>query len=204
MLCVSISSRSSNDSGPSGSSSASPAWGRIGTAFVMSTLLLLSTGCTLMQKDASQPREIQAGTVSVTTSNPESFTPVPSAQKESKTARRAWVEALCEHIADRIAEALPDGERAEVNITDIRRVAPMAGTSNVPGEARGSHEVVPPRITLTFKRLSAKGKVVQTASRTLQDTSLQLKGRRYENDPLRYEKALVDDWVAREFGVLGK
>ena len=77
---------------------------------------------------------------------------------------------------------------------DIRRATAMSGAS--------SHEVVPPRISLTFKRLSAKGKVVQTASRTLQDNALQLKGRRYENDPLRYEKALVDDWVTKEFGAV--
>lgn len=196
MLCVSISAGSI----PFPSWRAPSAWGRMGTAFVMSTVLLLSTGCTLMQKDPAQPREIQAGTVSVTTANPDSFTPVPSAQKESKAARRAWVEALCEHMADRIAEALRDGERAEVNISDIRRATAMPGTSSVPGEARSSQDVVPPRIVLTFKRLSAKGKVVQTASRTLQDTALQLKGRRYESDPLRYEKALVDDWVAKEFG----
>ncbi|QIL82134.1 DUF3016 domain-containing protein [Diaphorobacter sp. HDW4A] len=172
------------------------AWGRLGTAFVMSALLLvLSTGCSLMQKDPAQPREVQAGTVSVTTANPDSFTPVPSAQRESKAARRAWVEALSEHLADRVAEALPNGERAEVHVSDIRRATAMTGASQ---------EVVPPRIVLTFKRLSPKGKVVQSASRTLQDTSLQLKGRRYENDPLRYEKALVDDWVTREFTVAGK
>ena len=43
---------------------------------------------------------------------------------------------------------------------------------------------------------------MQTATRTLQDNALQLKGRRYENDPLRYEKALVDDWVTKEFGAV--
>lgn len=191
MLCVSMSAASHH----SFESGRVPSfWGRIGTAFVMSTMLLLASGCSIMQKDPAQPREVQAGTVSVTTANPDSFTPVPSTKKESKAERRAWVEALSEHMADRIAEALRDGERAEVNIADIRRATAMSGAS--------SHEVVPPRISLTFKRLSAKGKVVQTASRTLQDNALQLKGRRYENDPLRYEKALVDDWVTKEFGAV--
>ena len=191
MLCVSMSAASHH----SFESGRVPSfWGRIATAFVMSTMLLLASGCSIMQKDPAQPREVQAGTVSVTTANPDSFTPVPSAKKESKAERRAWVEALSEHMADRIAEALRDGERAEVNIADIRRATAMLGAS--------SHEVVPPRISLTFKRLSAKGKVVQTASRTLQDNALQLKGRRYENDPLRYEKALVDDWVTKEFGAV--
>ena len=191
MLCVSMSAASHHSFA---SGRVPSVWGRLGTAFVMSTLLLLASGCSIMQKDPAQPREVQAGTVSVTTANPDSFTPVAAAQKESKAARRAWVEALSEHMADRIAEALRDGERAEVNISDIRRATAMSGAS--------SQDVVPPRIALTFKRLSAKGKVVQTASRTLQDNALQLKGRRYENDPLRYEKALVDDWVTKEFGAV--
>ena len=191
MLCVSMSAASHHSFA---SGRVPSVWGRIGTAFVMSTVLLLASGCSIMQKDPAQPREVQAGTVSVTTANPDSFTPVPSAKKESKAERRAWVEALSEHMADRIAEALRDGERAEVYISDIRRATAMSGAS--------SQDVVPPRIALTFKRLSAKGKVVQTASRTLQDNALQLKGRRYENDPLRYEKALVDDWVTKEFGAV--
>ena len=196
MLCVSMSAASTTTSSFSQRCAlrAPSVLGRLGTAFVMSTLLLLASGCSIMQKDPAQPREVQAGTVSVTTANPDSFTPVPSAKKESKAERRAWVEALSEHMADRIAEALRDGERAEVNISDIRRATAMSGAS--------SQDVVPPRIALTFKRLSAKGKVVQTASRTLQDNALQLKGRRYENDPLRYEKALVDDWVTKEFGAV--
>lgn len=41
---------------------------------------------------------------------------------------------------------------------------------------------------------------MQSASRTLQDTSLQLKGRRYAGQPLGYEMAMVDDWVGKEFG----
>ena len=184
------------ESNAADSPAAAPAWGRFGAALVTSALLLvLSTGCTLMQKEPAQPREVQAGTVSVTTANPDSFTPVPAAQRETKAARRAWVESLSEHLADRVAEALTSGERAEIHISDIRRAPALSGANQ---------EVVPPRIALTYKRLSPKGKVVQSAARTLQDTSLQLKGRRYEGDPLRYEKALVDDWVTREFAAVSK
>lgn len=167
---------------------------RVGAAILASAaVLLLATGCGTFSKDESQPREILAGTVSVTTSNPDAFTPVPSPVRETKAARREWVEKLCEHMADRIAAALPEGERAEVNISDIRRAVAMpAGGS--------AQEIVPPRIALSFKRLSPKGKVMQSASRTLQDTSLQLKGRRYAGQPLGYEMAMVDDWVGKEFG----
>ncbi len=175
-------------------------WGRWGAMCVVSAgLLLMASGCTMLQKDPAQPREVKAGTVSVTTDNPASFTPVASERRDTKAERRAWVEKISEHFADRVAEALPDGERAEINISDIRRASVMSMSDSAAGEARTRQEVVPPRIVLTFRRFSSKGKVVQAASRTLQDQALQLKGRRYADDPLRYEKALVDDWVEKEF-----
>lgn len=182
----------------------SATWLRLGAVFVATAVLLLASGCTLLKKDAEEPRDIQAGTVSVTTANPATFTPAPGEVAESKAARAAWVEALCEHIADKIAASLPDGERVEVRISDIRRVAAMPGAGRTSSSSSNSSEpggqdVVPPRIVLSFKRLSPKGKVLQTASRTLQDSSLQLKGRRYTGDKLRYEKALVDDWVSKDF-----
>ena len=183
----------------------SATWLRLGAVFVATAVLLLASGCTLLKKDAEEPRDIQAGTVSVTTANPSTFTPAPGEVAESKAARAAWVEALCEHIADKIAASLPDGERVEVRISDIRRVAAMPGagrtssSSSSSSSEPGGQDVVPPRIVLSFKRLSPKGKVLQTASRTLQDSSLQLKGRRYTGDKLRYEKALVDDWVSKDF-----
>lgn len=170
-------------------------WERAGAALVMSLALLLAGGCTVFRKDASQPGDVEAGTVSVTTGHPDSFTPVPASARESKADRRRWIEKLCEHLADRVAEALPQGERAEVDISDIRRAAPMTASGS-------AQDVVPPRIALSFKRLSPGGKVVQSASRVLQDTSLQLNGRRYAGDSLGYEKALVDEWVNREFGAL--
>ena len=183
----------------------SATWQRLGAVFVATAVLLLASGCTLLKKDAEEPRDIQAGTVSVTTANPSTFTPAPGEVAESKAARAAWVEALCEHIADKIAASLPDGERVEVRISDIRRVAAMPGAGRTSSSSSsnssepGGQDVVPPRIVLSFKRLSPKGKVLQTASRTLQDSSLQLKGRRYTGDKLRYEKALVDDWVSKDF-----
>lgn len=178
----------------------SATWQRLGAVFIATAVLLLASGCTLLKKDAEEPRDIQAGTVSVTTANPATFTPAPGEVAESKAARAAWVEALCEHIADKIAASLPDGERVEVRISDIRRVAAMPGAARTTsGSEPAGQDVVPPRIVLSFKRLSPKGKVLQTASRTLQDSSLQLKGRRYTGDKLRYEKALVDDWVSKDF-----
>ena len=183
----------------------SATWQRLGAVFIATAVLLLASGCTLLKKDAEEPRDIQAGTVSVTTANPATFTPAPGETAESKAARAAWVEALCEHIADKIAASLPDGERVEVRISDIRRVAAMPGAGRTSSSSSsnssepGGQDVVPPRIVLSFKRLSPKGKVLQTASRTLQDSSLQLKGRRYTGDKLRYEKALVDDWVSKDF-----
>lgn len=167
-------------------------WSRLAAMVLLCGLLVLAAGCTAPPKSRNSPaHNVAPGTVSVTTENPDAFTPPPGKDRDRKAVRAAWVQSLSEYMADRLAEVLPEGERAEVHISDIRRA--------VRAQAAGAHDVVPPRIVLNYKRLTAKGKVIKSASRTLQDSSLQLKGQGKADDPLRYEKALIDDWVTREF-----
>ena len=65
----------------------SATWLRLGAVFVATAVLLLASGCTLLKKDAEEPRDIQAGTVSVTTANPATFTPAPGEVAESKVSQ---------------------------------------------------------------------------------------------------------------------
>ena len=157
--------------------------------------VLLSAGCAQLQNQTPQP--VTPGTVSVTTADPDGFTHSPGMVRESRAARKAWVTQLSEHVADRLAEALPVGDTAEVRITDVRRAGSLEPTRG--GDVRVVTDMYPPRIALTFEIRSADEKLMQSGVRTLQDSSFQLRGRAHDGDPLRYEKALIDDWVSKEF-----
>ncbi|SFE25649.1 DUF3016 domain-containing protein [Paracidovorax konjaci] len=142
-----------------------------------------------------------AGIVSVTYDDPARFSDARQGAPESPRARRAWVNALCLHLSEGAAAALPEGQRLEVRITDVQRAGgfePARGAQA--GQVRIVRDVYPPRIDLEFKRLGADGTVLQSGRRTLRDPAFMERGARGANDPLRYEKNLLDDWVRREFG----
>ena len=159
-------------------------------------LVLALAGCA-----SHPPANPPSGTVSVTHADPAGFSEARNAPQESERARQAWIDALSQHLAERAARALPEGERLEVHITDIQRAGgfePWRGPQAA--QLRMVRDIYPPRIVLEFKRLAPDGRVLQAGSRTLRDTAFMMRPDLYPNDPLRHEKALLDDWVRKELG----
>jgi len=155
---------------------------------------------------ASMPPRVRKGPpppgiVSVTTADPAGFSDARNGPREPDRARRAWVDALCMHLSERAAAALPEGQTLEVRLVDVQRAGgfePARGPQA--GQVRVVRDIYPPRIVLEFKRLAANGTVLQSGRRELSDPAFMERGARGGADPLRYEKGLIDDWVRREFG----
>lgn len=172
--------------------------------------LILASACALAAcanpgggrpADPQERAGVAAGTVSVTYDEPAGFSDAREGGHESDAARRAWLDALCEHLSERAAAALPTGQHLEVHITDVKRAGgfePWRGPQAA--HLRVVRDVYPPRIDLRFKRLAADGSVLQTGSRQLRDAAFMMRPNRYADDRLRFEKTLVDDWVEQEFG----
>jgi hypothetical protein len=59
--------------------------------------------------------------------------------------------------------------------------------------------VYPTRLTMEFKLLDADGKVVSEGTRRLQHTGYWMTSALPANDPLRYDKEMINDWIRREF-----
>src|SRR5690606_39529257 len=94
------------------------------------------------------------------------------------------------------------GQRLEVTSTDIERAGnfePWQGMRT--DHVRYMRDIYPPRISLDFTLTGVDGGVIAQGSRDLTDLSY-LRGhpRARDNDPLRFEKQLLDDWLRREFG----
>jgi len=67
------------------------------------------------------------------------------------------------------------------------------------GNTRIIGPVNPPRIDLRFRLVGSDGRAVKEGTRTLTDQAfLQALTAYHRSDPLRYEKALLDDWIARD------
>lgn len=105
---------------------------------------------------------------------------------------------LARHIESRAAPQLAAGERLEVTVTQLDRAGAQEPWHGRTGDARIVRNVYPARIDLRFRLTAPDGSVRTQGERQLRDPSFAAGAAAYGNDPLRYEKALLDSWLARE------
>ena len=98
-------------------------------------------------------------------------------------------QVLQRHVQERVAGLLAAGEELSVEIVDIDRAGSFEARSPQLSTVRIVRDIYPARIVLRFKGS------IQTL------TGLPVAGAaRYGNDALRYERALLDDWLERIIG----
>ena len=111
-----------------------------------------------------------------------------------------YLDTLASHLKRIAPKHLAPGMKLEVTFTDID----LAGDF-VPGDARSQDvriikEIYIPRQKLMFKLVDESGQVVAEGERRLSDlnfmNNISLIGR---NEPLFHDKALLSDWIAKEF-----
>ena len=151
--------------------------------------------------DPQAPRALPAeGPVQVQWTDPAQFTELRHSRNRWDAERGDWVEDLAEHLRKQASKQLPEGQKLDVTITDIKRAGdyePWHGPNL--DEVRIKRDIYPPRISLQFTLTDANGLVIDQGERKLSDTGYLLNSSLPNNtDPLRYEKRLLNDWVRRE------
>lgn len=154
--------------------------------------------------DPDAPRALpEQGPVSVHWENPAQFSDIRYSRNTMESRRGNWVEQLATHLRERAQKRLPAGERLDVNLTDIQRAGnyePWRGMQF--NDTRFIRDIYPPRITLTVSRTGVDGTVIAQGERKLSDPGFMM-GSTSGSDPLRYEKELLDRWLARELAAPG-
>lgn len=126
----------------------------------------------------------------------EKFTDLGNHRFSSERVRAAYLEELRAHLVARIAPRLAAGQQVVVSVTDVD----MAGEFEPSRPStRVIRDLYAPRIDLAF-RVTSGGAFVREGERKLRDQMFVAQAATYGEDPLRYEKALLDRWVEREFG----
>jgi len=151
--------------------------------------------------DPNAPRSLpEEGPVSVRWDDPAKFSELRGSQNRHEAARGDWVTDIARYLRKQAERALPEGERLDVAIVDIRRAGnyePWHGFEY--RDVRIMRELYWPQIEIAVKRTGADDSVVVERAYTLSDPSyLGSAMRASEGDPLRYEKAMIDRWVRRE------
>jgi class 3 adenylate cyclase len=168
-------------------------------ARLLLTLLLgLSAGALRSADQAAAP----ATRVTVVFDHPEKFTDLKAGDSDEDNERgaRDFLPQLKEHLEGEAGRLLGPGQKLTVTFTDIDLAGayePWRGPQF--SDVRIIKDIYPPRLVLTFVLTGADGKVLKQGPRQLSDMAFLLRiTRAFRDDPLRYEKELLDDWLATE------
>lgn len=150
--------------------------------------------------DPAAPRSLASdGPVQVDWTDPAQFSDIRFSGNRWEAARGNWVQQLAKHLQTRASAQLPPGETLQVTFTDIKRAGqfePWRGPNLQ--DTRIVREIYPPLIELTFTRADAQGNVIDQGERRLRDSGFMMGASTMSNDPLRFEKRMLDDWLRRE------
>lgn len=112
-----------------------------------------------------------------------------------------WQKALSESLRKRADLVLPPGQVLRVTVEDIKLAGdfePWRGPDAQ--DIRYLKDIYPPRATLRWTLTDAHGTTIREGQSKLSDLGyLQRLPSTIANDPLRYDKRMLDDWVEKEF-----
>jgi len=140
-----------------------------------------------------------AGTLSLRFIQPAHYTDaIYSASLTEDRARETVQRELGRHL-EQLAGRLPPDTTLEVEVTDIDlagRIDPLPWRGGT--EVRVVRPVDWPRMAMRYTLRQGERILVRNNDEKLADMNFQSSATRYSNgDPLRYEKAMLDDWFDR-------
>jgi hypothetical protein len=140
------------------------------------------------------------GQVAVVYEHPEKFTDVGRsyfATAQDRAINLTWIR---EHLERWGAANLPAGQTLTLTITDIDLAGEFEHWRGPRFDrVRTYRDVFPPRFALRFALADATGAVLREGQRDLTNTDYLVRSTLRSEDPLRYDKTLLDQWLAREF-----
>lgn len=130
---------------------------------------------------------------------PQKFTDVKDSSM-GDADRTTYLEQIRDHLLEQAKYHVPEGHKLSVTFTDIDMAGdfePWRGPRW--DDIRIVKDIYPPRMVLTFRLTDAQGNVVKEGKRELRDLAFMMKiSMTFRDDPVRHEKALLDDWIRTE------
>lgn len=134
--------------------------------------------------------------VEVTYAAPEKFTDVRDAYTASEMGRTGILNQIRDYLASQADKYVAPGQKLTVTFTDIDLAGdfePWRGAEGM--DVRIVKDIYPPKMDLEFKLTGADGTVIKEGKRQLRDLAFMSKLSINRSDMLRFEKALLDDWL---------
>ncbi len=135
---------------------------------------------------------------------PEKFTDVSNRSfGDSEKERNATLGELRSYLIKQANRLLAPGQQLKITFTDVDLAGefePWRGGSMA--DVRIVKDIYPPDMKLAFQLTGADGTVLKQGDRHLRDMGFMMTLSIDRNDPLRFEKDLLDSWLRQEFRVV--
>jgi len=138
--------------------------------------------------------------VEVTYVSSEKFTDFKDSDLGNDRARQYLEDIFREHLQRAAKSYLAEGQKLEVRFTDIDLAGdfePWRGVNF--HDIRIVKDLYPPRMKFDFKLTGADGQVVAEGKREISDLAYMMNLSIRRDDPYQHDKALLDDWLRKEF-----
>jgi hypothetical protein len=171
----------------------------------MAVLACSLIACADVAANAKAPTEDSR--IEVNWTNPTDFADArqnPPGSSIGRTSPQEWLGDLAKYLQRRGERVLAPGQRLDVTFTDVKRAGtyePWRGPQW--DDIRVIKDIYPPLIDLRFKLTDASGSTLRDGERKLRDPAFLSRGTLNQDDPLRFEKHMLDDWLRREFPLAG-
>lgn len=143
-----------------------------------------------------------ASRVTVVFDHPEKYTDLKDSwsDSENERGRDRYLPPLREYLEQTLANRLPAGQQLTMTFTDIDLAGDFEPWRGIQFEdVRIIKDIYAPRMNFTFKVTDAGGAVVKSGERKLLDLGFMFNiTPAFRDDPLRYEKAMLDSWFSQE------
>ena len=164
-------------------------------------LALLLTVFAVVGPFASRAEQEVTPRASVVFVKPEAFTDAGYSKMERSSP--AILLQLQRYIVNTATRQLPESLHLEIKITDVDLAGDFESFRGPQFEhVRVNKSIYPPRIVLDFRVLDAGGQSIRDGHRELGDLNYQLRAVSQREDPLRYEKDLLQDLLKQELQAL--
>ena len=134
--------------------------------------------------------------------HPEKFTDARDSYMGTDAGRDAILAQLRNYMLEEARRMIPAGDHLSISVTNVDLAGdfePWRGPNW--DDVRIVKDIYPPRMDLSFRLTDASGRVIKEGTRHLQDLAFMMKiTPGFQDDPLRHDKGLIDDWFHDEFG----
>jgi Protein of unknown function (DUF3016) len=163
------------------------------TLRLFSAILGLTAALALRAADTSNA----SSRVAVLFDHPENFTDVKDGEPPTDRGQEAILARIRNYLVMKVSDTVPESDKVTITFTDIDLAGdyePWRGPqwSNV----RIIKEIYPPAFKFTYQVTDTVGKVIKAGTENIRDGGFQYRGTiATDSDSLRYEKAVLNDWV---------